>query len=80
MEIQKYGCGSSFRGQPVFLTEMRVATLATVEVRERIICIMEIIDTGSRVLKSVIAGSRKEKCIEEVVFLSRAGHEMLKTL
>jgi len=54
----------------VFLAKMRVPRLATVESEEKgIIRVIGIEKIQRTEVKSVIAGNRREKCVQEIVFL-----------
>jgi hypothetical protein len=59
-----------FKNREIFLTEMPVLKLATVESEEKgIIRIIGIEKIQGAEVKSVIAGNCREKCIKEIGFL-----------
>jgi hypothetical protein len=59
-----------FKNREIFLTEMPVLKLATVESEEKgIIRIIGIEKIQGAEVKSVIAGNRREKCIKQIGFL-----------
>jgi hypothetical protein len=59
-----------FEDRQIFLTEMPVLRLATVESEEKgIIRVIGIEKIQRTEVKSVIAGNRREKCVQEIVFL-----------
>src|SRR6266478_3481356 len=59
-----------FEDRQIFLTEMPVVRLATVESEEKgIIRVIGIEKIQGTQVKSVISGNCREKCVQEIVFL-----------
>jgi hypothetical protein len=71
MEVQEVRCVVvRFKNCQIFLTEMPVPRLATVESEEKgIIRVIGIEEIQRTKVKSAIAGNRREKCVQEIVFL-----------
>jgi hypothetical protein len=71
MQVQEVrGVVVRFKNREIFLTEMPVLKLATVESEEKgIIRVIGIEKIQRTKVKSVIAGNCREKCVQEIVFL-----------
>jgi hypothetical protein len=71
MEVEKVrGVVVRFEHRQIFLTEMPVLRLATVESEEKgIIRVIGIEKIQGTEVKSVVAGNCREKCVQEIVFL-----------
>jgi hypothetical protein len=71
MEVEKVRCVVvRFENRQIFLTEMPVPRLATVESEEKgIIRVIGIEKIQRTEVKSIIARNRGEKCVQQIVFL-----------